>query len=184
MTDGGCAEMAVRLSAWIDGELDASAAAAVREHLAGGASCQRRHALLTAASAAVRRLPAETVSAGFEDAFRRRLASTRAAAGSPRRRPTMATAVAGLAAVLLLAVLGSFASRRASMPVEAPTAAMSNEVPRGLANCGAPTAAECVPDTPCASAATCGVIVPAGAPCASSQACGAASSRTRTLEEP
>jgi anti-sigma factor RsiW len=173
VTARSCADVAVRLSAWIDGELDASAAAGVQEHLAGCASCQRRRALLTAASRAVRSLPAEAVSAGFEDAFRRRLAAARTAAENPRRRSTVTIAAAGLAAVLVLAVLGPFALRRASMPGEAPT--RSNEVPRWLAACGAPTAAECLPDTPCASAATCGVVVPAGAPCASAATCGVVS---------
>ena len=82
MTESGCADVAVRLSAWIDDELEPSAAAEVRNHLTGCVSCQRRHALLTAASTAVRRLPAETVSAGFEDAFRRRLATARRRPGT------------------------------------------------------------------------------------------------------
>ena len=187
MTASGCEDMAVRLSAWIDGELDASSAATVREHLAGCVSCQRRHALLTAASRAVRSLPAETVSAGFDDAFRRRLAATRAGAGNPRRRSTVTIAAAGLAAVLLLAVLGPLAWRRIPMPSLAPATARPNEAARWLAACDAPTAGDCQADTPCASAAACGIpalyeqpsarhasvaAMQAGSPCASAATCG------------
>ena len=95
----------------------------------------------------------------------------------------MTIAAAGLAAVVLLAVLVPFALRRASVPGEAPTA-RSNEVPRWLADSVAPTAAECLPDTPCASATACGVVVQAEAPCASAATCGGAGSRSRTLEGP
>ena len=186
MTEGGCADVAARLSAWIDGELDASTAAKVREHLAVCVSCQRRLALLAAASRAVRSLPEEAVSAGFEDAFRRRLAATRTGAGRARGRSPVLVAAAALAALIVLAVLGPFASRRASLPSEAPTTG-SKAVPRWLATCGAPTAVECQRDTPCASAAACGIValhgepsarlaslaaVPAGAPCASAATCG------------
>jgi anti-sigma factor RsiW len=178
VTERGCADVAGRLSAWIDGELDASTAAEVREHLAVCVSCQRRHALLAVASRAVRSLPEETVSAGFEDAFRRRLAAARTGAGRPRGRSPALVAAAGLAAVLVLAVLGALALRRASPPDAAPTIS-SNGVPRWLATCGAPTAGDCQRDTPCASASACGVLalpasraaVPAGA-CASAATCG------------
>jgi hypothetical protein len=183
----GCTEAAVRLSAWIDGELDASAAAGVQEHLAGCASCQRRRALLTAASRAVRSLPEETVSADFEDAFRRGLAAARTGAGRPRGGSPALLAAAGLAAVLVLAVLGALALRRASAPAVAPTTS-AKEVPRWLATCGAPTAGDCRQEAPCASALACGVLaldglsarhvsgaaVPAGSPCASASTCGAA----------
>jgi hypothetical protein len=186
VTESGCADVAVRLSAWIDGELDASEAARLREHLAICVSCRRRHALLTAASRAVRSLPPEVVSSGFEDAFRRRLAATRTGAGRPRGRSPVLVAAAALAALLVLAVLGPFASRRASLPSEAPTTG-SKGVPRWLATCGAPTAVECLRDTPCASPTACGIValhgepsarhastgaVPAGAPCASASTCG------------
>jgi hypothetical protein len=186
VTEGGCAEVAVRLSAWIDGELDPSEAAGLREHLAICVSCRRRHALLTAAGRAVRSLPPEMVSAGFEDAFRRRLAATRTGAGRARGRSPVLVAAAALAALLVLAVLGPFASRQASLPSEAPTTG-SKAVPRWLATCGAPTAVECQQATPCATAAACGVVplhgepsarhasmgaVPAGAPCASALTCG------------
>jgi anti-sigma factor RsiW len=178
VTESGCADVAVRLSAWIDGELDASTAAEVREHLAVCVSCQRRHALLAAASRAVRSLPEETVSAGFEDAFRRRLAAAQAGAGRPRGRSPALVAAVGLAAVLVLAVLGPLAWRRASHPDAAPPPG-SNGVPRWLATCGAPTAGDCQRDTPCASALVCGTLalpaskaaVPAGAPCASASTC-------------
>ncbi len=185
MTESGCADVAGRLSAWIDGELDATTAAEVREHLAVCVSCQRRHALLAAASRAVRSLPEETVSAGFEDAFRRRLAAARTGAGRRRRRSPALVAAAGLAAVLVLAVLGALALRRASPPDAAPTT-RSNGVPRWLATCGAPTAGDCQRETPCASALACGVValygepsashaaravVPEGAPCASPATC-------------
>jgi Putative zinc-finger len=179
VTESGCADVAIRLSAWIDGELDASTAAGVREHLAVCVSCQRRHALLAAASRAVRSLPEETVSAGFEDAFRRRLAAARTSAGRPRGRSWTLVAAAGLAAALALAVLGPLALRRASPPDAAPTTS-ANGVPRWLATCGAPTADDCQRDTPCASASACGVLAlparraaaPAGAPCASAATCG------------
>jgi len=179
MTEGGCADVAARLSAWIDGELDDSTAARVREHLAVCVSCQRRHGLLEAASRAVRSLPEEAVSEGFEDAFRRRLAAARASAGRRRGRSPVLVAAAGLAAVLVLAVLGALALRRASPPGAAPPTS-SRDVPRWLAACGAPTAGDCQRDTPCASASACGVLalpapraaVPAGAPCASAATCG------------
>jgi len=187
VTEGGCADVAARLSAWIDGELDASTAAKVREHLAVCVSCQRRLALLAAASRAVRSLPEEAVSAGFEDAFRRRLAAAQTVAGRPRGRSPVLVAAAGLAALLVLAVLGSLALRRAPAPGAAPS---SVGVPRWLATCGAPTAGDCQRETPCASAASCGVLalheepsageapraaVPAGAPCASAATCGVVS---------
>lgn len=186
MTEGGCAGVAVRLSAWIDGELNPSEAAGLREHLAVCLSCRRRHALLTTASRAVRSLPGEAVSAGFEDAFRRRLAATRTGAGRARGRSPGLVAAAALAALLVLAVLGPFPSRRVSLPSEAPTTG-SKAVPRWLATCGASTAVECQRDTPCASAAACGIValrgepsarhaslsaVPAGGPCASPATCG------------
>jgi anti-sigma factor RsiW len=180
VTESRCADVAVRLSAWIDGELDASTAAGVREHLAVCVSCQRRHALLAAAGRAVRSLPEETVSAGFEDAFRRRLDAARTGAG--RRRGRSLALVA--AAVLMLVVLKPLALRRTSSPVTAPTES-SMGVPRWLATCAAPTAGDCQRDTPCASASACGVValdglsarqapgatVPAGAPCASASTC-------------
>jgi hypothetical protein len=185
MTEGGCADVAARLSAWIDGELDDSTAARVREHLAVCVSCQRRHGLLEAASRAVRSLPEEGVSAGFEEAFRQRLAAARTGAGRGRRRSRVLVAAAGLAAALLLAVLGPLAWRRAPAPGTARTAT-SEGVPRWLATCGAPTVGDCQRETPCASAAACGVLarngpsarhaagaaVPAGAPCASAATCG------------
>ena len=189
MTESGCADVADRLSAWIDGELDVSTAASVREHLAVCVSCQRWHALLAAASRAVRSLPEETVSAGFEDAFRRRLAAARTDADRTRRRSRVLVAAAGLAALLVLALLGPLVLRRASPPDAAPTPG-SNGVPRWLATCGAPTAGDCQRETPCASAAACGVLalhgepsagqapraaVPAGAPCASAATCGVVS---------
>jgi len=183
-------DVAARLSAWIDGELDDSTAAGVREHLAVCVSCQRRHALLEAASRAVRSLPEETVSAGFEDAFRRRLVAARTSAGKPRRWSPALVAAAGLAAVLLLAVLAPLALRRAASPPEAAPTTSSNGVPRWLATCGAPTAGDCQRDTPCASASACGVLAldaepsarrapgaaaPAEAPCASPATCGVVS---------
>jgi anti-sigma factor RsiW len=170
VTESGCADVAVRLSAWIDGELDASTAAGVREHVAVCASCRRRHALLAVAGRAVRSLPEETVSAGFEDAFRRRLAAARTNAGRRRGWSPALVAAAGLAAVLVLAVLGTLAWRPASAPDGAPTTSSSG-VPRWLATCGAPTARDCQRDTPCASASACGA-VPVGAPCASASTCG------------
>jgi hypothetical protein len=180
VTERGCADVAVRLSAWIDRELDAPAAAEVREHLAACAPCRRRHALLAAAGRAVRSLPEETVSAGFEDAFRRRLAAARAGDGGPSGRSPVLLAAAGLAAVLVLALLGALALRRASVPAAAP-ATSAREVPLWLASCGAPTAGECRLETPCASALACGGFpLPAaraggwaGAPCASASTCGA-----------
>jgi Putative zinc-finger len=189
VTESGCADVAVRLSAWIDGELDPSTAAGVRGHLAVCVSCQRRHALLAAAGRAVRSLPEETVSAGFEEAFRRRLATARTGAGKPRGRSPVLVAAAGLAALLVLAVLGSLALRRAPAPGAAPTTA-SVDVPRWLATCGAPTAGDCQRDTPCASASACGVValyrepsaghapgaaVSAEAPCSSAATCGVVS---------
>lgn len=173
--------MAVRLSAWIDGELDAAAAAEVREHLGGCASCQRRYALLTAASTLVRRLPAETVSAGFEDAFRRRLATSLGVAANPGRRRWTTIAAAGLAAVLVLAALGSLALRQTFVPGEARTA-RSNDLPGWVVTRGAPAASEPELDTPCASALVCGAPAPADAPCATAATCGAPGGRPRTRE--
>lgn len=173
MTQGGCPQIEVRLSEWIDAELDAAAAAEVREHLAVCASCRRRHALLVAAGRAVRSLPGETVSAGFEQAFRQRLAATRTAAKGARARRRLA-ATAGLAAAVALVILGTVAWHRNSPRGEAP----------------APVAAQSQLDTPCASAAVCRVasfdrepsashaplaVVPPGAPCASAATCGVVS---------
>jgi len=157
VTASVCADVAARLSAWIDGELDASTAAAVQDHLAACVSCRRRHSLLVAASRAVRSLPEETVPAGFEEAFRRRLATARTGAGRPRGRSPVLVAAAALAAVLMLVVLKPLALRRTSPPVTAPTERTIG-IPRWLATCGAPTARDCQRDTPCASAETCGVV--------------------------
>jgi hypothetical protein len=182
VTAGGCEEVTIRLSAWIDGELGASEAAQVREHLAGCAACRRRHALLTAAGAAVRSLPAETVSASFEDAFRRRLAAARTPAWRRRGRAVWITA-AGLAAVLVLVVVGLFVSRTTPTPRVVPRAG-SHEAPLWLAACGASTAVECYLETPCASSAACGVALDGepslyharlpeqAGPCASAADCG------------
>jgi anti-sigma factor RsiW len=157
VTEGGCAEVAVRLSAWIDGELNPSEAAGLREHLAICVQCRSRHALLTAVGRAVRSLPPEAVSADFEDTFRRRLAATRTGAGRARERSPILVAAAALAALLVLAVLGPFPSRRVSLPAETPTTG-SKAVPRWLATCGAPTTVDCQREMPCASPATCGVV--------------------------
>ena len=185
MTEHACADTARRLSAWIDGELDAPTAAGVREHLATCASCQRRHALLAAASRAVRSLPEEVVSAGFEAAFRGRLAAARTGAASPRTRSRGLVAAAGLAALLVLGVLGQRAWRLASSPGSGPVT-NSMGVPRWLVTCGAATAGECQKEAPCASAAACGVpalngelgayrvptaALAAGSPCASASSC-------------
>jgi anti-sigma factor RsiW len=180
MTESGCAEMSVRLSAWIDGELDASTTAEVREHIRGCTSCQRRHALLTAARAAVRHLPVETVSAGFDDSFRRRLASSRRAGEDTRPERITTITAAALAAVLVVALLGSVALRRVPELAEAP-AARPIEVPLGAAS-GAPPTGEPSLDTPCASALTCGTAPRADAPCASAATCGAFGLGSRTRE--
>jgi anti-sigma factor RsiW len=172
VSEAGCAKVAPELSAWIDGELDAPAAARVREHLAACAPCRRRHALLVAAGSAVRSLPEETVPAGFEDALRRRLAATRAGAGKWRRPAPALVAAAAIAAVVLVAVLGLPVLREASLPLHQP-APSAAAVPRWLAACGASTASECLREMPCASAAACGVGAPgqAEAACASPATC-------------
>jgi hypothetical protein len=112
----------------------------------------------------VRSLPEETVSPSFDEAFRPRLAAAAMPAARLGRRFTALPAAAGLAAVLVLALLGVLASRR-GLPPDAmrtesvQTSAPAREVPRWLAACAAPTAGDCRHESPCASAATCGADV-------------------------
>ena len=150
-----CAAAAAALSAWIDGELDEPTATAVRDHVAGCASCRRRHALLAAVGEAVRRLPPETVSEGFAEAFRRRRAGA-SARRAGMRRPAVLFA-AGLAAALVAAWLVRPAGPDRPMLSPAPLAATA--VRAGAwpaADCGLGPAARCRLETPCASAASCG----------------------------
>lgn len=150
-----CAAATAALSAWIDGELEGPDAAAVREHVAGCAPCRRRHALLAAVGEAVRRLPPETVSDGFDDAFRRRRARAPGLRTFPRRRAALLAA--GLAAALVAAWLFRPADPGRAALTEAPLAEAA--VRTGAwpaADCGLGPAAQCHLETPCASAASCG----------------------------
>jgi anti-sigma factor RsiW len=60
-----CRDVELSLNAWVDGELDASGAAAMDEHLRACDPCRRRFETLKAARAIFRTLaPAETTVAG------------------------------------------------------------------------------------------------------------------------
>lgn len=150
-----CAAAPAALSAWIDGELDEPTAAAVREHVAGCRSCQRRHALLAAVGEAVRRLPPETVSAGFDDAFRRRRAG--ASGRRIRVRRTVVLVATGLAAALVAAwVVRPAGPGRPALPGAPLPATAARTATWPAADCGLGPAARCRLETPCASAASCG----------------------------
>src|SRR5690606_1042814 len=77
-----CAAIDEDLSAWLDGELDASGAAIVRDHVEGCARCAARVAALRAVDAELQAL----VAAEPSEAERQRLARLRARLAEEQRR--------------------------------------------------------------------------------------------------
>ncbi len=150
-----CRTAGEALSPWIDGELPEAEAAAVAAHLATCDACRRRRALLAGIGAAIRELPAERVSATFEDAWLRRLAAGRRPV--PRRR--MVLVAAGLAAVL-----GAGWWLRPERPAtglgviaRAPKTPERRAAGVPALDCGlGRTGGRCRVETPCASPASCG----------------------------
>ncbi len=155
----GCADVFERLSAAQDGELDPVEARAVQGHVEGCPTCRRKHALLAAAQGAVRQVPAETVSAGFDAALRRRLEAEGLVRRARTVRPWVRTVAACVAAVVVLAVAIRPGRHREPRAVEAPDSRLT-VLPRArpaALDCGiSDPAADCRTDTPCASAAQCG----------------------------
>jgi anti-sigma factor RsiW len=157
-----CTEASGWLSAWLDGELEPAEARRVEEHLAGCERCRRERALLAATSRAVRALPPETVSDGFDVRLRRRLATERTAQRLLRARVPAFTL--GAAAVLVLTVFA--VSRRSDTPrppvASIPFAwvARAPELP-GF-DCRVGSAERCRVDAPCATARSCGAFPVAG----------------------
>ena len=145
----GCETAMAGLSAWMDGELVGEDAEALAAHVVGCAACQRRRSLLAAVGEAVRALPAETVSAGFDEGLRRR--TTRR--GRPGR--SVALFAAGLAAAWWVTPRDA---TRLEPPAVVQTTPIAVRTAGALAvDCGlGPSAGRCRVETPCTSAAECG----------------------------
>jgi len=110
-----CAAIDEDLSAWLDGELDASGAAIVRDHVEGCARCAARVAALRAVDAELQAL----VAAEPSEAERQRLARLRARLAEEQRRlqPLPGRAVApDEAAASGAAGKGAAADARAAAP--------------------------------------------------------------------
>jgi anti-sigma factor RsiW len=155
----GCAEAFEKLSSGLDGELDPTEAWAVRSHIEGCPVCRRKHALLAAAQKAVRLLPAETVSAGFDAALRQRLEAERVGPRGSTLRPWLRTVAVGVAALLVLALAirpGRHPEEEAALEPDSRLTVVPRFHPAAL-DCGIQDpAADCRADAPCASAAQCG----------------------------
>lgn len=135
-----CCDVEVSLNAWLDGELDASGAAAMDEHLRACDPCRRRFETLKTARAIVRTLaPAESPAAG---------------AARPQRYYAAVIALAMCVTMLLLM------ARSADRP--AVTLLPEPLVP-GL-DCNVrdpgPTCEVVVPPAPCSSAPECSALTP------------------------
>ena len=106
-----CPDVERDLHAYLDREIDADAAAAVRDHLDGCPACRGRASRLDALGRAVRAVPYDPAPAGL----RGRVAAGTATAGRPRRLLAWAAAAAivGAAAAGLTLVRPAFARRDA-----------------------------------------------------------------------
>lgn len=157
-----CGSAFERLSAAMDGELAPSEALAVEEHVRGCASCARAQSSLQATRIALRHLPAEAVSGGFDAAMRARLTNDATPRGGPKAR---VVALTSLAAALL--VLAAWPGRRTgperrTLP-EGPTTTRSAGA--AALDCGLTgSAVLCRIDAPCADAGQCGRPGPVDAP--------------------
>jgi hypothetical protein len=141
------------LSAAMDGELGPAAALAVAEHVRGCASCARARSALEATRTALRHLPAETVSEGFDASLRARLRASGAGRGGPRSRIAALTALA--AALLVLAVWpGRRPLSERRTPAEGSTARTTDVTALDCGLTGSPVV--CRIDAPCADAEQCG----------------------------
>ncbi|HET9314325.1 MAG TPA: zf-HC2 domain-containing protein [Vicinamibacteria bacterium] len=155
LTAMDCRRASEALSAWIDGELPETEAAAVASHVGGCDACARRRALLAGIGAAVRERPDERVSATFEDALRRRLAADRGQAS--RGRVTLIAA--GLAAALAAGwLLRPDSPATGSRVIDRPPLTATLRVAGAPAlDCGlGRTGGSCRVETPCASPVACG----------------------------
>jgi anti-sigma factor RsiW len=164
-----CGEFVARLSAHLDGELEAAEAHTLEDHLATCAACRRRLALLAVTRDAVQVLPRESVSAGFEARLHRRLAAETGVpamrAGDPgplprRARSRWAALAAAVAAVGVL--FGVVVHGRREPPASArPSLAVPTPVP-AAAECSLVSLGPgCLVERPCLDARTCGIAVPA-----------------------
>lgn len=148
-----CGSALERLSAAMDGELAPSEALALDEHVRGCASCARAQASLQATRTALRHLPAETVSSGFDASLRARLANN----GPAPRAKMGLLLMSGLAAALVgLAVWpGRGHGPGHRIPLERPrTVRSTDSVARDCGLTG--SAVLCRVDAPCADAGQCG----------------------------
>ena len=137
----------------MDGELAPAEALAVEEHARGCASCARARSSLQATRIALRHLPAETVSEGFDASLRARLRGDGARRGVPRPRIAALTALA--AALLVLAV---WPGRRTVPERRTPSEGSTlRPVDVTALDCGLTgSAVLCRIDAPCADARQCG----------------------------
>jgi hypothetical protein len=157
----GC--VSAQLSPLIDGELDASAAARVEQHLTRCAACRGEWSLLIALRGSVRDLPREGVSTRFETAFAVRLDRERSGRASRLKRTRLTRWLALPAAAALLCAGLWYAARPGSPPgasarPEPPWPALAApplaaDTP-GL-DCGRDEPAS-TDEQPCADAASCG----------------------------
>jgi anti-sigma factor RsiW len=158
-----CAEVFSRLSAWLDGELEPEEARRVEEHLARCESCRRQRVLLGATSRAVRALPPETVSDGFDARLRRRLTAETTARGQPPLRRRLPSLALGLAAVLVLAILATHRRSEAPRPHVGPVPNDWIVVQEpAVLDCRVGHSGRCRIDAPCATAEMCGAFPVAG----------------------
>ena len=102
-----CKTFAAHHAAYIDDTLPGVAMTAMREHLDGCARCSRRDADVRRALLLVKNLPSISVSDGFQDRLRARLAAE-APAQQPEKvaRTDFSAAKWASAAALLIAVVG------------------------------------------------------------------------------
>jgi Putative zinc-finger len=169
-----CDDVAPRLGPSMDGELPPAEEWQVQEHLDTCHGCRGKRDLLLATQAALRSVPCDGVSPGFEAGLQRRLEllAVRDARRAPRR--SLLVVALGLVAIVLVALfLPSGGDRRLrwASPVGPSELMPIAWAPQNARDCGIGGAsARCQIVRPCADAATCGrsvgldwALVPSGA---------------------
>jgi hypothetical protein len=114
-----CREVADRLEAFVDGDLDLDAAAALEAHLAGCAACREQHRLAAAVRDGLRGLPELDTPEHVLAAVRRATAAERIRSSGPAPRWAWRTAAA--AALAVAAASGVLWWHGAHQPQPAPT---------------------------------------------------------------